>query len=93
MYWYKQPPNLYLHIYDTDPSLVCTVTGAYKVINKVYCFSLTLLSDQRPYSSTDLDKVTLDLSKGRFFTGVFLALCIHKTKFRNVQFYHILLEI
>ena len=37
--------------------------------------------------------MTLDLSKGRFFTKVFLALCIHKTKVRNVQFHHFILEI
>ena len=40
-----------------------------------------------------LYKVTLDLSKGKFFTEVFLGLGIHKTKVRNVQFYNFLLEI
>ena len=40
-----------------------------------------------------LDQVTLDLSKGKFFTYVFLGLYIHKTKVRNVQFHHFSLEI
>ena len=40
-----------------------------------------------------LDKVALDLRKGWFFTKVFPALCIHKTKVRNVEFHQILLEI
>ena len=40
-----------------------------------------------------IDSETLDLSKGRFFTEVFLALCIHETKVSNVQFHHFILEI
>ena len=37
-----------------------------------------------------LDTVTLDLSKGRFFTEVFLALYFQKTRVRNVQFHNFL---
>ena len=33
-----------------------------------------------------LDKLTLDPSKGRFFSYVFLALCIHKTKLGMFSF-------
>ena len=40
-----------------------------------------------------LNKVTLDLSKVRFFILVFLTLSIHETNIWNVKFHHFLLEI
>ena len=62
-------------------------TDDFEIIYSLYSYRITGILQQY------LDKVTLDLSKGRFFTKVFLGLYIHETKVGNDPFHHLLLGI